>query len=354
MEVECVKVRKTEGNSVIKLIKSLGLANPEFKIAHSEDFIFIPLKRKLSKANVRKLGHLVDYFEETSFEMMPRQRRRSLIDVLENHQLPKHIFSSVPRAIDIIGQVAVLEIPSELKDYRKAIGEAILKTHKNVKTVLAKSGGVDGVYRLRKYELLAGDEKTETTHREHGCRFIVDVKKAYFSPRLAYEHERISKQVREGETVIDMFAGVGPFSILISKTHENIRVYAVDINLDAFKFLKQNVALNHVEGKVITICDDARKVVYQRLGGIADRVIMNLPKKGSEFIDTACKAVKPEGGVIHFYEFASDEDVAGKAVEDFRRAVEKVGRKVREIKTVKLVKPIAPRESQIAVDAIIE
>ncbi|MFH1328568.1 MAG: class I SAM-dependent methyltransferase family protein [Candidatus Bathyarchaeota archaeon] len=354
MEVECVKVRKTDGDSAIKLIKRLDLANSEFKITHSDDFVFIPLKRKLSKANVKNLEHSVDYFEEKLFEMMPRQRRRSLIDVLEDQQLPQHIVSSVPKALDIIGHVSVLEIPSELKDYRKVIGEAILKTHKNVKSVLAKAGGVDGVYRLRKYELVAGDEKTLTIHREHGCRFVVDVKKTYFSPRLAYEHERVSKQVREGETVIDMFAGVGPFSILISKTHENIRVYAVDINSDAFKFLKQNVSLNHVEGKVITICDDARKIICQRLGGIADRVIMNLPKKGFEFIDVACKALKPEGGVIHFYEFASDEDVVGKAVEDFRRAVGKVGRRVREIKTVKLVKSIAPGESQIVVDAIIE
>ena len=106
---------------------------------------------------------------------------------------------------------------SELEEYKKVIGEEILMIHKRVRTVLVKSGPVTGLYRTRGFEVIAGLKKTDTKYKEHGCVYYLDLAKVYFSPRLSHEHNRVASQVKEDETIIDMFAGVGPFSILIAK-----------------------------------------------------------------------------------------------------------------------------------------
>jgi tRNA (guanine37-N1)-methyltransferase len=178
----------------------------------------------------------------------------------------------------------------------------------------------------------------------------VDLSKAYFSPRLSYEHNRVASLVKDGETVIDMFAGVGPFSILIAKTH-NVKVYAIDVNPHAVEFLKKNIRLNRVEDKVHPILGDAKQVVEEKLVAVADRVIMNLPEKAIEFVDVACKAIKPTGGIIHFYTFISASDSFENMKLKFIDSVEKCGRKVEEILFSRTVRATAPHEWQAVIDA---
>jgi tRNA (guanine37-N1)-methyltransferase len=148
-----------------------------------------------------------------------------------------------------------------------------------------------------------------------------------------------------------MFAGVGPFSILIAKTHENVKVYAIDVNPYAIKFLQKNIRLNRVEGKINPILGDAKKVVEERLSGTADRVVMNLPEKAIEFVDVACKAIKPAGGIIHFYTFISGSDSLENIKLKFTDAVEKCGRKVDKILFSRFVRETAPYEWQAVLDA---
>jgi tRNA (guanine37-N1)-methyltransferase len=256
----------------------------------------------------------------------------------------------LPHSADIVGDIAVIEIPQKLESHKALIGKAVLKAYKNVKTVLAKASVVSGVYRLREFETIAGENRTVTLHKEHGCQYCVDVAKAYFSPRLSYEHNRVASLVNEGETVADLFAGVGPFAVLIGKTHKTVKVYAVDMNPDAVEFLERNTRLNRVENRVYPILGDARQVVEQRLYGVADRVIMNLPEKAIEFVDAACKALKPEGGVIHFYGFVDASNSVENLQTQFVKAVEKYDRKVVSVSS-KLVRATAPYEWQTVMDA---
>jgi tRNA G37 N-methylase Trm5 len=128
-------------------------------------------------------------------------------------------------------------------------------------------------------------------------------RQSLFSPRFSFEHYRVASLVRTGETVLDMFAGVGPFAVQIAKRLKNVKVYAVDANPYAVEFLKKDIRLNRVEGKVIPILGNSEEVVDQKLSGMADRVIMNLPKQAAKFICAACRAMKPSGGIIHFYGF---------------------------------------------------
>lgn len=350
----CLKVPRALGEKAIQLVRKLDLFDRELRVEHVEDYLCIPLLSEPLPKAVEELKKILPVFEVSTYRFHERAKSLSkLVDVLKN-KLPPHLLPSLPRAIDFVGDIAVIEIPPELESHKKMIGEAALKAHKRVKAVLEKSSVVGGIYRLREFTVVAGVERTETIHREHGCVYHVDLRKAYFSPRLSHEHDRVASQVEEGETVIDMFAGVGPFSILMAKKCENVRVYAVDINPDAVEFLRRNVAANRVERKVVPILGDVKKVVGEQLVGMADRVIMNLPERAIEYVDVACEAIKVEGGIMHYYEFTNASDPLETAKVRLTEAMSQANRNVKKFLLARVVRAIAPFTWQVAVDAEIQ
>jgi tRNA (guanine37-N1)-methyltransferase len=346
-----IKVPKVHGEKAIILANKLKIFNRGLEIQKNKNSIYIPLIRKPSETELKTLKEQVPSSEILTRMFSERKKQmRTFIKLLES-KLPPHLLSSLPRAIDFVGDIAIVEIPQELDTHKSMIGEAILETHKNVRTALAKASAVSGTYRLRGFSVIAGEPKTETIHKEHGCQYYIDLAKAYFSPRLSYEHNRVASLVDEGETVVDLFAGVGPFAVQIAKTHENVKVYAVDVNPDAIEFLKRNIRLNRVEGKVYPILGDAKQIVRERLSGVADRVIMNLPEKAIEFVDAACETTKPSGGMVHFYSFADASDSLKNVKLHFIEKVKKCERKVEEILFSRIVRATAPYEWQVVLDA---
>jgi tRNA (guanine37-N1)-methyltransferase len=347
----CVKVPKIHGEKAIILANKLEIVKKELEIQRNKNFLYIPLIRQPSKSELETLKEQVPDCEILTYTFPERKKRvKTFVELLVD-KLSPHLLASLPRAIDLVGDIAIIEIPPKLDAYKRIIGEAILETHKNVRTVLAKAGAISGTYRLREFSVIAGEPKTETIHKEHGCQYYVDLAKAYFSPRLSYEHKRVASLIEEGETVIDMFAGVGSFAIQIAKTHENVKVYAIDVNPDAVEFLKRNIRLNRVEGKVHPILGDAKKVVEERLAGVADRVIMNLPEKAIEFVDAACATIKSTDGIVHFYSFVSASVSLESVKLRFIEVVEQCGRKVEKIFFSRLVRATAPYEWQVVLDA---
>ncbi|HUT17052.1 MAG TPA: class I SAM-dependent methyltransferase family protein, partial [Acidobacteriota bacterium] len=266
-------------------------------------------------------------------------------------KLPHELLDKVPQAFDIVGDIVVIDIPPQLKACQILIGEAILQTQKNVTTVLAKAGDISGIFRVRDYDYIAGENKTKTIHKEFGCQYHVDIAKAYFSPRLSHEHERVAALVQDGETVADLFAGVGPFSVLIGKRNSTVKVYAVDLNPDAVELLTVNVRINRVENNVCPILADALEIASTKLKGSAERVIMNLPETAIDFVDAACNAIKPQGGVAHFYGFVRSPDTIEDLKQRFMSLVEKNGRKVEAFLYAKSIRETAPFESQVVLDA---
>jgi tRNA (guanine37-N1)-methyltransferase len=348
----CLKVQKILGEKAIILANKLKLIDRNLEIKRDETFIYIPLAHQPSENELDAFKEQIPMLE-ISIDIFPERKIRMAFTKLLEDKLPPHLFASLPKAIDFVGDIAIIEIPPELEAYKALIGEAVLKAHENVQTVLAKAGAVSGTYRLREFSVIAGKQKTETIHKEYGCQYYVDLSKAYFSPRLSYEHNRVASLVKDGETVIDMFAGVGPFAILIAKTHKNVKVYAIDLNPYAVELLQKNIRLNRVEGKVHPILGDAKQVVEEKLVAVADRVIMNLPEKAMEFVDAACRAIKPTGGIIHLYTFISASASLENVKFRFIEAVEKCGRKLEKILFSRIVRATAPCEWQAVIDAII-
>lgn len=348
----CIKIPKRQGEKAIALATKLCLFDKSLEIQHDDDELCIPLLRQPSEGESLTLKMQVpDYhLEENRGFAEKRLPATSLAQTLEG-KLPPNMLANLPQALDVVGDIAIVEIPRELRPYERVIGESLLATHKNVKTVLAKAGAITGMFRIRELTFIAGEKKTKTIHREFGCQYHVDLAKAYFSPRLSHEHMRVASLVKEGEEVVDLFAGVGPFSILIGKKNQKVRVFSVDINPEAVKLLKINVRVNKVEKRVFPVLGDARLLAAGELRGIANRVIMNLPETAIEFVDAACQAVKPEGGIIHFYSFVRQPNTVEEQKNRFSDAVERAGRKVNTYLCSRNIRETAPYESQIVLDA---
>jgi len=350
----CLTVPKALGEKAINLTRGLKLFNGKLKVQAMEDSLYIPLVREPTSPEIKAIKGVLLEFEIFFHEFPEHERRpRTLLEALED-KLPPHLLASLPRSIDFVGEIVILEVPPELENHKRLLGETILTMHRRVHTVLAKAGAVRGVYRLRDFEVLAGEGKTETLYREHGCTYHLDLGKVYFSPRLSQEHLRVASQVKEGETVIDMFAGVGPFPILIAKKCKEVTVYAIDLNPDAVAYLKKNVHVNHVEGKVKPILGDAREVVKSELVEAADRVIMNLPERAMEYVDVACEAIKPEGGTLHYYGFTDASSSLEATKSRLCEAVEAANRRVKDFLSVRTVRETAPFTWQVVVDAEIQ
>ncbi|MCK9151262.1 class I SAM-dependent methyltransferase [Methanobacterium alcaliphilum] len=297
--MKCLKVPKQMANDIRKVMMEKSLIDLDLKIKRDSEFVYLPLISRVDFEKLRKLN-MCQFLDDLKFEAQKRGPR-SFMDFLKD-SIESEKIQDIKKSFDIIGDVVILEIPEELYIHKYIIGKAALDFTKR-KSVFMKKSEIKGITRTRELEFLAGEDQSETVHIEYGSRIMLDVKKVYFSPRLATERERVAQQVKDGEIIVDMFAGVGPFVVDIARQRE-VHIYAVDINPYAFSYLKHNIALNHIENKVSPLFGDVREVLKNKQI-TADRVIMNLPGTAYQFLDLALELISP-GGILHYYEFASD------------------------------------------------
>lgn len=208
---------------------------------------------------------------------------------------------SVYSSFDVIGDIVIMKIPDSLLSKKYAIGNRLLENLNSANSVFLQTSAIEGDYRLRKLELLAGTNRTVTEHHEHGCRFKVDVSKVYFSPRLSTERLRIAEKVEDNEIVTNMFAGVGTFSILIAKQNPRSVVFNIDSNAMASLLCLVNAKLNRVQDRVFPFCGDAKFIASKILSGVSNRVLMPLPERAKEFVGSAIACLKQQGGTIHYF-----------------------------------------------------
>ncbi len=259
---------------------------------------------------------------------------------------------AVYKSYDIVGDIAIIRIPESLEQKNEIIAEAVMQAHKRVKTVLQQVSPVSGGFRLRELEWVGGELGTETIYREHGCLAKVDLKRCYFSPRLSYERKRIAQRVQPGEVIVNMFAGVGCYSIIIAKLSKAERIYSIDINPIAVQYMRENINLNKVEKRVVPIQGDAKKIIEEELQNVADRVLMPLPEKAFKYLDSALLALKPAKGWIHYYDF----EHAKKDENPIEKTKEKVSEKLKtifadyEIKFGRVVRTTGPNWYQVVLD----
>ena len=250
-------------------------------------------------------------------------------------------------AFDQVGDIIIIRIPDSLLSKKKIIGEALLEQVKSVKSVFHQSSSVEGEFRTRDLEILAGEDKTETEYKESGCRFMIDVRKVFFSPRLSSERLRIAELISDGEVIVNMFGGIGMFSIIAAKK-KKCTVYNIDINPDAAKLCQKNCEINKLVGCVKSIQGDAVEVITNQLQNKSNRTLMLLPEKSDEFLNSAILTTKNNGN-IHYYSHihADKKSDAAKLSVDHYLDVTSVSS---IILGSKIVRPVGPRFYQTVVD----
>lgn len=318
MESLCIRVPKKEGERARQKLIELGAIDKNLKIKAQGEDLLIPVTVEIEGEEI----------EIADFEKL--RKEKSLVEALG--------FSP---AYEVIGDIAIID---QYQSEAEQVAEVLIH-QKKIKTVLRAASAVEGEYRTRDYAYLAGERRTETLYRENKCRYLLDVAKMYFTPRLATERMRIANEVKNGDKVVDMFAGVGPFSILIAKKNPDSHVVAIDKNPVAIKYLRENVRLNRVKNIDVREGD-----VREQSRGIsdADHVIMNLPQSGFDFLDAAFDIIK-KGGVIHFYAIAHEDDIFEGI---WKKIEESAGRfDLRLIPLEKrIVRPYAPYQYNICID----
>lgn len=329
-------------------LKQADLLDIEKSTLIEGDYVLFPIKEFTETVSKKIKYSLSIPFEVVSREVTLKKKHPSSLEEILYEKIPLNLLIHLPKSFDIIGDICIIELDEVIEPYAKEIAEAILQLHKNVHTVFMRAGDVQGVIRVRPLKFVAGEFKAETVHKENGCIFHLDVTKVYFSPRLGREHWRVASQVQDNETVIDMFAGVGPYAIVAAK-RVNAIIYAIDINPAAYYYLKKNIAANRLKGQVIPLLGDASIVIKERVKHVATRVIMNLPKHAHNYLDTAFLALTKEGGIIHFYSVGREPDIFNDAIKCLSNFTKTYDREI-EILYKGKVKEIAPRKWQIVLD----
>ena len=247
---------------------------------------------------------------------------------------------------DQYGSIAIIDIDEALKSKEKAIAKAVMNSNRSIKTVVAKAGPVHGIYRTRNYRYVAGRRTFVAEHRENGCTFRFDVRKAFFSSRLSYERARVRALSKPKENVMVMFAGVGPFAIEIAKAHKDSEIVAVELNRDAYRYMLDNIALNKTPN-VTAVLGDV-KDLPKKYDNSADRIIMPLPQSSLEFLDDAFRIAR-SGATVHLYMFGGK----GTALASAKKAVSECA--ARHMASASFlfsreVRPYSAKEVEIVVD----
>lgn len=250
----------------------------------------------------------------------------------------------VPSGWQILGDIIIVGIPENLNEKKLRIAEALLSMYPKCRSVV-RDFGIEGQFRQPKRELLLGSE-TETVHKEHGCFFKQDVAKVMYSKGNLEERKRMSR-LGEGEIVVDMFAGIGYFSIPMAVHSRPKKITSIEINPESFAYLKENIRLNRAEDIIVPILGNCSEFAPE---GTADRVLMGYVGTTHHYLEPAIKALKKTGGTLHYHETVPKNLARTRPQERIRKTAETLGKKV-EILETRRIKKYSPGVLHMVVDA---
>ncbi|MCI4355264.1 MAG: methyltransferase domain-containing protein, partial [Thermoplasmata archaeon] len=284
------RVPSAEAERVRRELRERGILREDLGVAHDGDHVIFPV-RAAPEAPADLPGSSVT----VEFEPRPERGPRSYRDLLS---LPPELSTLLPRAFDVVGEVVLIRLPDELLPRSEEIGRALLEFVPSARLVV-RDEGVHGWQRTRTLVRLAGDGPARTIHRENGLALEVDLETAYFSPRLGREHALVAGAVRDGESVLDLCAGIGPFSLAIASLGRAREIVAVDANPAAIELLESNRHRLGFDRRIRAVCADLEEFLPS--AGVADRVVFNLPREGIKYLTSVGKSVSP-AGTLHYYE----------------------------------------------------
>jgi len=319
-----LKVSKEKGEQTLQKLKEQGKLDPRRSIRREGDELIFPVKED---GNCFEID---PKFREE--KVSPYQRIKDRID------LPGFEVNLLPDNWEMIGDILLIKLPDELLEHKEKVAE-VYSNILNAKTVMLQ-GSIEGKEREPVVEKIYGDE-TETVHIENGVKFKIDTSKLMFSSGNIDERIRMAEEVEEGEVVVDMFAGIGYFSLPMAVHGDPEKVYSLEINPTAFRYLEHNISLNEVEDVVEAWHGDNRDFSF--VG--ADRVVMGYLNDTWKFLGKAVEFLDGEG-IIHYHTNCSDSSYPEQVEKELENNIDLNF----EIIKIKKIKSYAPHVFHVVVD----
>lgn len=261
------------------------------------------------------------------------------------NQVYPSLVNKIPKKWEKVGDVLTIVIPPELEAYKEKIGETYAEVL-NCKAVLRDIGGIKGELREPDVEVIFGTENTETIHEENGVKFKLDPKKIMFSSGNMNERIRMANISALEEVVVDLFAGIGYFSLPLAVYVKPKKIYSCEKNPVSYNYLCENIVLNNVSSIVEPLFGDNREIAP---ANVADRVIMGYIGDTASFLSTAFKCLKKSGGIIHFHDKFPEKNVPEMIIKEIKQKARKIDR-VAELLKYNQVKSYAPGISHFVFD----
>ena len=277
-------------------------------------------------------------------EMTPQTPYECIKKTLRLH-IPSELMHHLPDKCEKIGTIVIIKLEKELKRYKQTIGKAYAEVL-GCTTTLNDVGGISGVYRKPAIELIYGSTITETIHVENGIRFKVDPQKIMFSSGNMTERRRMATVADKNDTVVDLFAGIGYFTLPMAVYSQPKKIIACEINPVAFSYLCANIVLNHVSSIVQPLFGDNRTNAPKNC---ADRVILGYLKDSQEYLHVALECLRNNSGILHYHSLVPIERIPEQPLAHIENIVNLYHRSV-ELIGVHRIKSYAPRIDHLVLD----
>jgi tRNA (guanine37-N1)-methyltransferase len=281
------KAEAVKEKLVRKAVLDMGV-----KVEKDDKYIYFPVTEKIAGFTVVE--------RDASKYKKPRTLGEALADVLSKEELDLLI-----KSYDIVGSIAIIDIPEELARKEQVIAQAVLAAHPHVTTVLKKAEKHGGEFRTQKLAYLAGEDTRETVVKESGTSMLVDVEQVYFSVRSSTERLRLAHLVQPDEHVLVMFSGAAPFVVILAKHSIATRIVGVEKNTIGHGYGLENLKRNKIKHAHLYNHDCADMSFLQET---FDRIVMPLPASSLDFLPAALSIAKPKA-TLHIYIFGSEADV---------------------------------------------
>ena len=343
--MKAVKVKREDAEKLRRALFEHGLIDKNYKILSEGKWVELPLIDE-SNEKMNEMKKMIRLYDAKIISHKPVRKKviqSPIENILEKIDLDEGLKKMLPRKWELIGDVLIMKLPNELEDYEKDIAIAYAN-ELGAKSVVKEVSGISGEFRRPNVKLILGSE-TETIHKENGVRFKLDVKEIMFSSGNIDERLRMACIANEDETIVDMFAGIGYFSLPIAVHSYPRKIYAYEINPIAYGYLHENIVLNKVKN-ILPILSDNENAQENA----ADRVIMGYVHKTHKYLAKAMRVIKEKGGIIHYHEVCPNELLPHRPIERIKECAKNLNRTM-TLLNYKEIKSYAPGVSHVVVDA---
>lgn len=329
-------VSARRADAALRTFHSAGVLDPTRRTRREGDIVLVPVRSdpRLARLVADVAGRLEEDPSPIGRSDRRTPRERALASLVG--RLPAGLVERAPEGWELLGDVLVLRLDDGLIPHASVVASAYAEAL-GARCVVLDAGGVSGELREMRAKVLLGDDPV-TTHVENGVRFRLDASRLMFSSGNVHERTRIASLRVDGETVVDMFAGIGYFTLPLAVHAHPARILALEKNPIAHRYLAENVALNGVAHVVEPWLGDNRDFPHE---GIAHRVLMGYFPRTEAFLPKALRLLRSEGGVLHFHNTAHAERWEGEMRAQLAEAAASRGAHV-EVLEARVVKTHSP------------